>query len=446
MATKVRSTLTEGRVGAHLVKLTVPMIWGVFAIIAFNLADTYFVGQLGTQPLAAMSFTFPVVSALGSLAMGLGVGASSIIARAIGEGDRARVQRLTTDSLTLALLIVGAFILVGVNTIDPLFTALGADSQTLPLVRDYMQIWYLGIIFLVVPMVGTSAMRAAGNTTVPSAIMTIAAAINITLDPLFILGWGGFPRLELQGAAIATVLSRATTFVAALLFLHFRERMLCFNLPPFKVVLKSWRQILHVGLPAAGTSLVTPISIGFITSLMASYGAVAVAGFGIASRVEAFSLIVLLALSSIIGPFVGQNWGAQKYDRVYRALNLSFIFCVVWGIFVAVVLLVAAPGLAAQFDDNPEVVAIAVNYLWVVPFSYGAAGIILIASSTFNALGKPLPSVIMTLSRMFGLYIPLAYIGSWLFGVRGVFWAAGLANLIVGIGAYLWNQRTCHKH
>ncbi|NET57609.1 MAG: MATE family efflux transporter [Symploca sp. SIO2E6] len=436
----MKQTLTEGSVGWHLVKLTIPMIWGVFAVIAFSLVDTYFVAHLGTKPLAAMSFTFPVVSALGSLALGLGVGASSVIARAIGEGDRNRVQRLTTDSLTLSVLIVGIFIALGLTTIKPLFTALGAGSDILPLIEDYMQIWYWGMIFLVIPMVGNSAIRAAGNTQIPSIIMTVAAAMNIALDPLLIFGLGGFPRLELQGAAIATVIARATTLLASLLFLHYRERMLCFNLPKLQVVLKSWQSILHVGLPAAGTSLITPISIGLITSIVAAYGPVAVAGFGIASRVESFALIVLLALSATIGPFVGQNWGAKKYHRVQQALGLSFLFCLLWGILVAVILAPTAPWLASVFNRNPQVVAIAATYLLIVPISYGASGAILVASSAFNALGNPLPSVVLTLTRMLIIYVPLAYLGSWLFGVNGIFFAACFSNLAVGLGGYLWNR------
>ncbi|NEP57650.1 MAG: MATE family efflux transporter [Symploca sp. SIO2G7] len=435
-----KQTLTEGSVGWHLVKLTIPMILNVIAVIAFSLTDTYFVAHLGTKPLAAISLTFPVVSALGSLALGLGIGASSVIARAIGEGDRHKVQRLTTDSLTLSLLIVGIFILLGLTTIKPLFTALGAEPDILPLIQDYMQIWYWGIIFLVVPMVGNSDIRAAGNTQVPCLIMTFAAVINIALDPLFIFGLGGFPRLELQGAAIATVISRAITLIASLLFLHYRERMLCFNLPKPQVVLKSWQDILYVGLPAAGINLITPISIGLITSIIATYGSLAVAGFGIASRVEYFALIVLIALSAIIGPFVGQNWGATKYHRVHQALRLSSLFCLFWGILLAGILAPTAPWLASIFNSNPTVVAIAATYLVIVPISYAASGVILISSATFNALGKPLPSVVMILTRMFILYVPLAYLGSRLFGINGIFFAACFSNLAVGVGAYIWNR------
>ncbi|MDJ0705124.1 MAG: MATE family efflux transporter [Leptolyngbyaceae cyanobacterium MO_188.B28] len=436
----MKSKLTEGPVGLQLLKLTLPLVWGVFAVIAFSLADTYFVAQLGTNELAAMSFTFPVVMVLGSVAMGLGIGASSIIARAIGSGDRYRVRRLTTDSLILSLLVVAILAGLGLATINPLFTALGAGPEALPLIRDYMSVWYLGIIFLVVPLVGNSAIRASGNTIVPSLIMTVAAAVNILLDPLLIFGWGDFPPLGIKGAALATVISRAATLVASLAFLHFRERLLLFALPKLKEVWQSWISVLSVGLPAAATNLIVPISVGLLTSLMARYGPEAVAGFGIASRVESFALIAPLALSASIGPFVGQNWGANQRSRVNQALRLSFWFCLAWGGLIAIIVGANASGIAAWFDSEPAVVASAVAYLTTVPLSYGALGIIYIFSSTFNALGKPLPSVAMTLSRMFLLYVPLAYLGSWLFGLQGVFVAACLSNVAVGLGVYIWHS------
>lgn len=312
----MKRQLTEGRVGPLLIKLTLPMVWGVFAVIGFNIVDTYFVGQLGTNELAAMSFTFPVVMVLGSVSMGLGTGASSIIARAIGEGDRHKVKRLTTDSLTLSLLIVGILVILGLTTIDPLFTALGAKAEILPLIREYMQTWYLGVIFIVVPMVGNNAIRAAGNTFIPSVIMILAGVVNAALDPILIFGVGKIPAMGLQGAALATVIGRATTLIASLLFLHYRERMISWSFPNFNLLLRNWQSILYIGIPAAATNMITPISITFITSLIASYGVATVAGFGIASKVESFSIIVPIALSASFSPFVGQNWG-QKSTTAY---------------------------------------------------------------------------------------------------------------------------------
>ncbi|MEL6131062.1 MAG: MATE family efflux transporter [Cyanobacteria bacterium J06636_16] len=435
--------LTEGRVSSLLLKLTLPMIWGSFTVIAFNLADTYFVGQIGTAELAAMTFTFPVVLLLGNLAMGLGIGVSSVVSRAVGEGDPARVKRLTMASLTLSLVVVGVFVLAGLGTIEPLFTLLGVEPEILPLVRDYMQIWYLGMVFLVVPMVGNSIIRATGDAQTPSLIMTLAAFINILLDPLLIFGWGPFPALELQGAALATVIARAMTLVASLLVLGLREKLLLYYVPSLHEAREHWRRILQIGFPAALTRAIVPLSMGFITSIVAAYGPEAIAGFGIALRVESFALIVPIALPASIGPFVGQNWGAQRYDRIRQALKLSFRFSLIFGVFLAVTLASSAGQIATLFNSDPEVVRVVTIYLIIAPIGYGAAAVLFTASSVSNALGRPLPAVVMSLVQMLMFYVPLAYIGSWLFGLRGIFIAACLANLIVGFGALLWSIHTC---
>ena len=187
--------LTQGDVGKTLVRLTLPMILGIMSMVAFNLADTFFVGRLGTQALAALSFTFPVVLVVNSLSLGLGIGASAVISRAFGEGSREKVRRLTTDSLALSLTIVLFFSIVGRLTIRPLFQALGANADVLPLIEQYMKIWYLGAVFVVVPMVGNNAIRASGDAKTPGLIMLNAAVFNVILDALLIFVIVPFPRL-----------------------------------------------------------------------------------------------------------------------------------------------------------------------------------------------------------------------------------------------------------
>lgn len=409
-------------------------------IVVFNLIDTYFVAGLGTNELAAISFTFPVVTTLASLATGLSVGAGSAIALAIGEGNRHKVQRLTTDSLALALLIGIITTFVALATLKPLFSALGAGFHIFPLVRDYIETWYFGLIFLLVPAMAMNAIRASGNAMVLTLIAIVATVINVALDPLLIFGWSFFLRLELKGAALATVIAQATTLVAAFMFLY-RERMVLFSLPKFKEVFESWRKILHVGLPFAATNAIKPISIGLITSAIAVYGSEAIAGFGIASRVESLAIIAFFALSASIGPVVGQNWGSGKFERVNRAFGLSLGFCLIWGILTAIVLGLSSSWLASLFNHNREVVSVATTYMTIVPISYAALGIILISSSTFIALGNPLPSVVMTIANTLVLYVPLAYLGSRLFGVNGIFAAACISNLVVGLGAFIWNRK-----
>ena len=425
--------LTEGPVGRTLARLTGPMILGIGAMVAFNLTDTFFVGRLGPTELAALSFTFPIVLIVNSIAIGIGIGASAVISRAVGRGEGHAVRRLSTDSLTLALCIVAVFVVIGFLTIDPVFRKLGATDTVLPLIRQYMRIWYMGMIFVVVPMVGNNAIRARGDTKRPAAIMLVAVIVNVVMDPLLIFGIGPFPRLGVEGAALATVLARASAFVAALYILNFKYRMLTIERCGFSRVLDSWRRVLYIGVPTAGSRLIIPIAIGVVTRIVSSYGEKAVAGYGVASRVEFFALAVVFALSSVIGPFVGQNLGAGLHERVNRGIRLSNRFAILWGLGMLAILAPSARWIASLFNDDPAVVEAATLYLRIVPVGYALQGVFIISISTMNVLKKPLHAAGMTLLEMFVLMVPLAFLGSRLLGLRGLYGAMPIAYIVAGV-------------
>ncbi|MEA2096680.1 MAG: MATE family efflux transporter [Candidatus Cloacimonadota bacterium] len=432
---KNRSTakLIEGPIGKILTRMTIAMTFGLIGMVAFNLVDTFFVGKLGTDQLAALSFTFPVVLVVSSIALGLGFGASAVISRAIGEGDHHKVQRLTTDSLLLAMIIVIGFVIIGLFTIEPLFKALGATSKIFPYIKTYMRIWYLGMPFVVVPMVGNNAIRATGDAKTPSIIMLIAVCVNTVLDPLLIFGIGPFPELGIEGAAIATVISRFTTFSVALWVLIKREKMISFDIPKFTKILNSWKHVLFIGIPIAGARVIIPITIGIITRIVSSYGIKAVAGFGVASRLEFFSLAVIHALASVFGPFIGQNLGAKKYDRVHAAINISHRFTILWEIAIFILLILLRTQIARIFNKDPQVISTIVLYLAIVPLSYTMQGIFVLSTTALNVMHKPLQAASLTIFQMFILCIPLTLLGSYLFGLTGIFAAVALSYIISGI-------------
>ena len=180
--------LTRGDVGGHLRSLAIPMAIGFVAMNSYAIVDTYFVGRLGTLPLAAMGFTYPVAFAMISVGLGVGIATTSILARLLGAGERKTVQRITTHALLLGAVLGMILLIVGVSTMEPVFRLLGADERTLPLIREYMRIFYFGSIFIVLPMVGNFAIRATGDSLAPSLIIVFAAVANIILDPILIFG------------------------------------------------------------------------------------------------------------------------------------------------------------------------------------------------------------------------------------------------------------------
>ena len=436
-----KAKLLQGPVGKTLISLAMPMAFGIAAIILFTVVDTFYVGRLGAEQLAAMGFTFPISYIVMSIAMGLSVGTSSTIARAIGEGHQLRVQRLTTDGLGLAFVIVTCFSLIGLTNLNTIFSMIGAKGEILELISDYMIPWCLGVGLLVIPMVGNGALRATGDTKTPATIMVIAGIVNIVLDPFLIFGIGPFPRLELQGAALATVVSWGVTFTASLWILGKREGMI--RLPIFdpKHTFDSWKQILHIGVPAAGANMMEPLSMAVITRMISEYGKEAVAAFGVGGRLEALSLIGIWALSMAMTPFVGQNFGAGNCDRVRAALRFGVKFSLVWGGVTFTVLYFLSGIIAPIFNDDKAVIASVILFLQIIPISYAMYGISTLVNSTFNALGKPLQASLVIILHLFVFVLPLAYLGSKVYGLKGIFVGIAVGNAAVGIIAYLMVQK-----
>ncbi len=443
MKDRFKAILTEGPIGPLLFKMTIPMIWGMLAMMVFNIADTYFVAKLGAIPLAAMGFTFPVVLSVAHIALGLGIGASSVISRAIGEGDHNQVLRLTTDALFLSLCLVGVTLMIGYYTIDPLFKMMGASAKTLNYIHSYMKIWYAGTIFLVIPMVGNHAIRASGDTFLPGMIMLTGSLFNVILDPILIFGLYGFPAMGIAGAALATVIARAVICVISLWILSVNKRMISFHIPEIKDVLSSWARILQIGIPSTITMLLPTIAIGVLTWMVSDYGQKAVAGFGVAGKIEGLALTIFMALSTVFGPFVGQNWGAGNINRVRKAFTKSINFSLVFGCLQAVLLLLYAEPIVRVFNGDSEVMKVAVMYLRIIPFSYGIVSIVYLASSAFNALGKPLFPIRLMIIRLVILHIPCAFLGKEIFGLVGFISATHIATLVTAYFAVSWMRRIC---
>lgn len=440
-----KKNLTEGNIKRQLAELTWPMLLGMMGMVIFNLVDTFFVGKLGVHELAAMSFSFPVVMFIGSLSQGVGIGTSSLISRNVIHTDHKNITMMASRAILLGVLIVLFFMVLGLVTIRPVFTALGAKKEVLDYVCDYMRIWYFGLPFVVVPMVGNNVVRATGDTFTPGMIMIIISVINAVLDPLLIFGIGPFPEMGIRGAALATVIARGSALVAILFVLMKREKLLTLRFGYITDILSTWKSVFYIAGPASLTMLITPLSAGFITRILAGFGKEAVAGFGVASRVEMFALMVIVALGSVLIIFVGQNFSSHAYKRIQEGLSTSFTFSLIWGAFIYLLLFLTGEAVASLFTGDPVVIGITVKYFHIIGASYGFQGLVIVSASHFNGLNRPYPATLFSFVRMILLYAPLAWIGSRLFGVPGVFGAGFIANVAAGALSYRYLSGTIRK-
>lgn len=428
--------LLEDPVPNTLKRMTIPMIYGMVLLMTFNLVDTFFVGLLGTQPLAAISFTFPVTFTVLSLTIGLGIGTSAVIAKFLGKKDPKSAKNVATAALYLAAIIVACLSTIGYFITDPLFTLLGAQPSLLPLIHQYMDIWYIGSICLIGPMIGNAVLRASGDTKTPSIIMGSAGLINAILDPIFIFGFGPVSAMGIQGAAIATLISWIFGLAFVLYILTKKHDLIHTTMLPIKELVSSCRHILKIGLPAAGANMLTPIAAAIMTAIVATYGESAVAAFGVGSRLESIACLIVLALSMTLPPFISQNFGAGQLQRVEDAYKVAIKFILAWQIIIYILLALSAPWIASVFTKDADVADLIKLFIWILPLGYGLQGIVILTNSSFNALHKPMIALVLSVVRLFICYLPLAYLGSLLFGLAGLFAGALLGNILMAMISY----------
>jgi putative MATE family efflux protein len=428
-----KAKLITGDIKKHLIGMTLPMIFGLLGVMLFNLTDTYFIGKLGAKQLAALSFTFPVVMVIQSLAVGLGLGTAALASRFIGENRKKDAAILSTHSLLLGLTVVFVLLITMFLNTGRVFSLLGAEGIVLEYIKEYMYVWYFGMFFVVIPMIGNSILRSLGDAKTAGLLMVMSATINIILDPLLIFGIWFFPELGIRGGALATVFSRALTSMISLYILYKREKMIDFSEMRIKTIINSWGKILYIGLPNALINMITPIGAGIVTRILSSYGETVVAGFGVASKIEMIAFAITGALASVMGPFVGQNLGAKAFDRVNTSNKLSKVFSLSFGVMIAIILFILARPIAGLFTESEIVIRTTVIYLRIVPIAYGFQGILKIGATILNVLNQPFRSSFLTLSQTFIFYIPMALVLKEFFDIRGIFLALAISYIATGI-------------
>ena len=425
--------LVDGSIQRSLVRMTTPMIIGMLALFTFQLVDTWFISFLGTESLTAISFTFPVTFTVMSLAIGLGIGASAVVAKALGSSQFEKAKEAATVINYISLILACLVVIISWILMEDIFTLMGANDRLLIPIRDYMVVWLPGSVLVVCIMTSNSILRGYGDTKTPSILMAAAAFTNALLDPLFIFGIGPFPELGIQGAALATVISWMLGFCYLFYLLVIKMELVSRSLPNQTTLKNSGLDMLRIGVPAAGANMMTPLAAGIMTAIAADFGDSTVAAFGVGARIEPIATLLVLAISSSLPPLISQNYGAGRLDRIREAYRIATRFILVWQLIIYLLLAVGAGILASIFSEDPEVVEAIKLFVWIMPLGYGLQGIIILTNSSLNALHRPLNALTLSMARFFVFYVPLAYVGSVYFGLYGFFAGAVCGNLLMAV-------------
>ena len=429
------AVLTSGSVGRHLFQQTLPMVVGILALMSVGLLDAYFIGNLGKDPLTAVSFIFPVVFALSSLGVGVIAAIASVVSRALGAGQKHRAQSL----VALGVVAAGCFGLVISILLylfkRPLFELMNASPDLLPLIDSYMTPFAFGFPMLLINMAGNGALRAQGMASKASMILMMMALVNLILDPLLITGAGIFEGFGIQGAAYATIVGWTLASVLALVLIARSPVGLYFTRLKEAHPGEDLKALLRVGGPAAISNSVNPLGLSIMTAMLAKYGDAAVAGFGAGGRLQALAVVPLLALSSSIGGIVGQNWGAGYGERARRALGFALLFCLGYSLVAGILLVIWREPLASIFTDSPEVIEALSSYLLISVWGYAGFGAIIVVNGAFNAIDRAYWALGQSVVRVALIMIPVAIGLSMVLESRSIYAAELIANLLGGIGA-----------
>ncbi|MDD5676967.1 MAG: MATE family efflux transporter [Kiritimatiellae bacterium] len=424
--------LTTGPILKSLMKLAGPMFAGAMLQNFQSLINLFWVGKLGSDAVAALAMSGTILMLLFPIVMGAATGTVAMVSRFAGAGQLDEASDTAGQSLLVALLIGVATGVIGWFFAGDLCRLLGADETVTRLARDYLDISFIGCFTVFVLFIGNSALQGVGNTMLPMFAMLLANVINIVLDPVLIYGLLGFPRLEVRGAAWATVISQA---IAASLVVGYLLR----GVSGLHVRASQWRlqptlvwTLMRIGIPSSGQMLSRGLMALILMRIVALCGTAAIAGYGIGLRFHMIILMPAFVLGNAAATMVGQNLGAGRPDRSRSAAWLATGMDVAIMAISAAVIIVFAPPFVRLFDDNPEVVSVGANYLRTVSPFYIFVALAIVLGRALDGAGQTMATMIFTVISLWGLQVPLAFFLSRIIhpATQGIWWAIGIAIMV----------------
>ena len=426
---------TEIKIGKAIFLLAVPMILELIMESTFAVVDIFFVGKLGPSAVATVGLTETYLFLLYSIAMGLATGVTAIVARRIGEKDKEKASVTATQAIFIAVLASIPFMIAGIFFSKDLLALMGGDAWTIEYGYKYTQ-WMLGgNVVIVLLFVINAIFRGAGDPAIAMRVLWIGNGINIILDPVLIFGFGPFPEMGIEGAAVATNIGRGVAVLIQFWVLfkggkHIKalRSHLHFNR---EVILK----IIRTSLGGIGQMIVAMTSWIFIMRIISEFGSQAVAGATIAIRIMMFTMMPAWGLSNAAATLVGQNLGAKQPDRAERSVWITGFWNMIFLIAVAVVYFLSSELLVGIFTGDKEVIAVGGMWLKIVSYSYFIYGWWMVSVQAFNGAGDTVTPTKINMVFFWLIQIPLSYFMSKILGmdVSGVFWAIFISETSVGL-------------
>lgn len=444
--------LLSGSIGTPLFFLSLPLVLTNLFQTAYNLADTFWLGQYSTEALAAISFAWPPVFLLMMLAMGISVAGSVLVAQNTGAGDQREAEIAASQTVTYTTIASLVFGGIAYLVARPFITLLGASPEVVGLASGYLEIVSLGFVFMMVYMVFNSLMRGYGDTLTPMVVMFGTVVLNIVLDPFLIFGWTlfadapilgaiAFPELGIRGAAYATIFSRAVGLVVGFGIMFGHRWGITIHWRDLRPRIDYLWKILRIGAPASVEGVSRAVSVNLLMFIVGWFPTPVVAAYGIGTRIFTVVFLPGVAVDRSVETMTGQNIGAEKPDRAASAARIAAIFLfAILTVLGAVVWQWATP-IASLFTDDLSVIAVATEFMRFVAPTFGFIGVMRAYSGSLRGAGKTLTVAAIAIIMLAVTRFPVAWVAAETVGETGIWFAYAFSNIAGALVAYLWYQR-----
>lgn len=432
---------TEGNILNSLVRLAVPIIFANILQTAYQLIDTFWLGRLGGDAVAAVSLSFPLLFFILSIGAGITLAGTVLVSHSQGAGNRKMIDINASQIVILIFLLSVILASMGYFLSPPLMIILGAGPDIIGDAVTYFQISSLGFVFLFLFFAFQSLMRGIGNVMLPVYIVLFTVILNLILDPLFIYGFGPIPGFGVAGAAIASVITQALSAVAGLYILFKGRNGITISFAHMKLDMKSLKKIMRLGIPASIEQSTRALGMTMMIILVTSFGTDIVAAYGIGARINSVVIIPALGFAIATTSLIGQNIGAGKIKRAEKIANLSARIGFLGLTSIGILLFLLAEPLVAFFvPDDPQVIRDGALFIKILAPSFGLLGVQQIMNGVFNGAGFTQASMFISILSLWIVRFPLAYLlsNNTSLGYEGIWWSFPISNLLAALAAYIY--------
>lgn len=410
-------------VGQLLVKMSIPMVISMLVQSIYNVVDSIFVARVSEEALTAVSLAFPVQNIMLAFAIGISVGASALLSRYLGMGDKRRVGSVAMHGVALSLIAYVVFALLGFFFTDFFANSQAASSQIVAYTKDYLwliTVFGIGVFFQVL---AEKLLQATSLTFYTMIVQISGALINLILDPIFIFGLFGFPRMEVRGAALATVIGQVGGAIIGLILNKTKNTDIVVDFKHFRFHGDILKQIFWIGIPSIVMNAISSVIIFILNSMLRVFGQSAIAAYGIMFKLQSFAFLPIIGISNAMVSIISFNYGARHVSRIKRSIRLALISGFTLVGIATIALWIFPNQIFDLFNATENMRRIGVPMIRIVSLSYIVASVSIISVGVFQALGNWKSAILQSFLRQFFILLPTFYLLSLTGNINLVWWS-----------------------